>query len=140
MKKKKFKFSHLYLGLVMAACVPLLTAPTYASDRKNHVERLLCSLPIRPVSLAMGRFLACLAPVAISCALTLLIPAALTFMGGSGMAASLGMCAALFCLVIFCMKLFFKRMIVILHQEILFINQSLKCILRILDKKMIIAW
>ena len=55
-----------YLGLVMAACVPLLTAPTYASDRKNHVERLLCSLPIRPVSLAMGRFLACLAPVAIS--------------------------------------------------------------------------
>ena len=62
-----------YLGLVMAACVPLLTAPTYASDRKNHVERLLCSLPIRPVSLAMGRFLACLAPVAISCALTLLI-------------------------------------------------------------------
>lgn len=87
-----------YLGLVMAACVPLLTAPTYAADRKNHVERLLCSLPIKPVSLAFGRFLACLVPVAISCALTLLIPAALTFMGGSGMAASLGMCAALFCL------------------------------------------
>lgn len=87
-----------YLGLALAACVPLLTAPTYASDRKNRVERLLCTLPIRPLSLAMGRFLACLVPVALSCALTLLYPAALSFMGGTGMAASLHLAAALFCL------------------------------------------
>lgn len=87
-----------YLGLALAACVPLLTAPTFASDRSDHVERLLCMLPVRPAALAAGRFLACLVPVALSCALMLLYPAALTYAGGTGMAASLGMAAALFCL------------------------------------------
>lgn len=87
-----------YLALAMAALVPLLTAPTYASDRRQHVERLLLGLPIRPLAMAAGRFFACLIPVALACALTLLYPAALTFVGGSGMASSLGMAAALFCL------------------------------------------
>lgn len=87
-----------YLGLALAALVPLLTAPTFASDRKDHVERLLCTLPIRPSALAAGRFFACMIPVALSCALTLLYPAALTFAGGTGMAASVGAAAALFCL------------------------------------------
>ena len=70
-----------YIAYALAAFIPLVTAPVFAGDRKQHTERLLAALPVRPLSIALGKFLACLVPVAIVCVLLLVNPLALRFIG-----------------------------------------------------------
>ncbi len=85
-----------YLAAALAVFIPLVTAPSLAGERRQHTERLLHSLPVRPAAIALGKLFACLVPVLAVCALLFLYPISLSLVGINCLK------TALFCHVLLC--------------------------------------
>ena len=79
-----FEYSMSMMQLVLIVAIPVLAMRPVAEERRSQVERWMRSLPLRPISIVLGRYFAALCVFAIACAVMAVYPIAL---GMAGLAA-----------------------------------------------------
>lgn len=73
---------------VLPVAIPLLAMRSMSSDRKSGMDRFYRSLPLAPLSVVMGKYLALLSVFAIPCGVLCLCPVILRFFGTVSLASS----------------------------------------------------
>ncbi len=93
-----FEYSMSLMQLVLIVAIPVLAMRPVAEERKSRVDRFLRSLPLRPISIVLGRYAAALCVYAIACVALAVYPVALGSVGLADPAPSYTALAALFLL------------------------------------------
>ena len=76
-----FEYSMSLMQLALIVAIPVLAMRPVAEERKSQVERFLRSLPIRPISIVLGRYGAALCVYGIACAVLMVYPIVLAMVG-----------------------------------------------------------
>lgn len=74
-------YAMLLCQLVLIVAIPVLTMRSMSEEKRNRIDRFLYSLPIKPSSVVLGKYLAMLALLTLSCAILALYPLALMMFG-----------------------------------------------------------
>lgn len=91
----RFEASINYIALFLIPATIVAAADSFQADRRQNTERMLFSLPIKPVDIVLGRFFAHLVLVGMTGACLCVFPLILSFYGPVGWAASLSAVLAL---------------------------------------------
>ncbi len=84
--------------LIIAILIPIVSLRSVLEERKNGSYRLLCSLPLKPYEVVLGKYAAFLALFAIPAAVAALMPLFFNFFGEVNFAASY---ASILCFFLF---------------------------------------
>ena len=76
-----FEYSMSMMQLALIVAIPVLAMHPVAEERKSRVDRWMRSLPIRPISIVLGRYAAALCVFAIACAVLAVYPIVLGMVG-----------------------------------------------------------
>jgi ABC-2 type transport system permease protein len=77
-----------YMQFALIVAVPVLGMRAFSEEKKNRVDRLLYTLPIKLSDIVLGKYFAALAVFGISCAVLAVYPLALRTQGMSYLATS----------------------------------------------------
>lgn len=98
-----------YMQFALIVAMPVLAMRAFSEEKKNRVDRLLYTLPLKLSSVVLGKYFAALAVFGMSCAVLALYPLALRTQGMSYLATSYVALLTLFllgaALLAFCMLL-----------------------------------
>lgn len=74
-------YAMLPMQLVLIVAIPVLTMRSQSEEKRNRMDRFLYSLPLRPVSVVLGKYLAMLAVFSLACLGMALYPIVLSMFG-----------------------------------------------------------
>ena len=98
-----------YMQFALIVAMPVLAMRAFAEEKKNRVDRLLYTLPIKLSDIVLGKYFAALAVFGMSCAVLAVYPLALRTQGMSHLVTSYVALVTLFllgaALLAFCMLL-----------------------------------
>ncbi len=77
----RFEYTLNYMQFALIVAIPVLAMRAFADERRHGVDRLICSLPIKPSSVVLGKYFAMLAVLGIACGVLALYPIALSVQG-----------------------------------------------------------
>lgn len=102
-----YAFNYVQFALIVA--IPVLAMRAFSDEKKNRVDRLLYTLPIKLSSVVLGKYFAALAVFGASCVVMAIYPIVLRTQGMAHMASSYTALLALFllgaALLAYCMML-----------------------------------
>ncbi len=77
-----------YVATFFIFMLPILTMRLIAEERRSRTMELMLTVPIRPVEIVLGKYIAAFAVMLMMLALTLIFPAMLHFFGDAGAGAA----------------------------------------------------
>lgn len=93
-----FEYALNYLQFALIVAIPVLAMRAFADEKRNRVDCLIYSLPIKLSSVVLGKYLAMLAVFGIACGVLALYPIALRVIGMADAEASYSALLAFFLL------------------------------------------
>ncbi len=85
-----FEYVIYNLAFLFLITIPILTMKSFSDEYKQKTDRLLFSLPLKPIDIALGKYLASITVLFISCIITTIIPVTLCFFGKISFATCVG--------------------------------------------------
>ena len=77
----QFEYNLGYASLFFIILIPILATRTMCDDKRQHINQLLYSLPIRSLSIVLGKYLAIVAVIGIGCVGIAVVPLILASFG-----------------------------------------------------------
>ena len=85
-----FEYVIYNLAFLFLITIPILTMKSFSDEYKQKTDRLLFSLPLRLIDIVLGKYLASITVLFISCILVTIIPITLCFFGNISFATCIG--------------------------------------------------